>query len=120
LVSDLGELAAAAAGQELRAASRPGQVCIAVAGADVARRALDPRLPVYPGFVLYPVGLPRGVARNTFTSLMSLLPGTVPTRLDNTGALLIHCLDMTQPVAAQLADEEALFARVIGKARANG
>jgi multicomponent Na+:H+ antiporter subunit E len=92
----------------------------AVAGADVARRALDPRLPVYPGFVLYPVGLPRGVARNTFTSLMSLLPGTVPTRLHNTGALLIHCLDMRQPVAAELADEEALFARVIGEARANG
>ena len=33
---------------------------------------------------------------------------------DDNGALLIHCLDVGQPVAAQLAAEEALLARVIG------
>src|SRR5215831_10175040 len=32
-----------------------------VAGADVARRALDPRLPLHPGFVAYPTRLPRGM-----------------------------------------------------------
>ncbi len=90
-----------------------------VAGADVARRALDPRLPLRPGFVLYPVGLPPGPARNMFTTLMSLLPGTVPTGSDERGRLLIHCLDVEQPVAAQLAAEEARFARVIG-GRASG
>jgi multicomponent Na+:H+ antiporter subunit E len=83
-----------------------------VAGVDVARRALDPRLPLNPGFVLYAVRLPPGPRRNTFTALMSLLPGTVPTGSAE-GGLLIHCLDVGQPVAAQLAEEEALFARVV-------
>lgn len=84
-----------------------------VAGIDVARRALDPRLPLNPGFVLYPVGLPPGPGRNMFTALMSLLPGTVPTGSAEKGGLLIHCLDVGQPVAEQLAEEEALFARVV-------
>src|SRR4051812_42053933 len=39
-----------------------------VAGADVARRALDPRLPLRPGFVAFPVQLPAGAARNMFTT----------------------------------------------------
>jgi multicomponent Na+:H+ antiporter subunit E len=86
------------------------------AGADVARRALDPRLPLRPGFVRYPVGLPAGGRRNTFTTLTSLLPGTLPVGADESGALLIHCLDTGQPVAAQLAAEEALLARIIGAA----
>jgi multicomponent Na+:H+ antiporter subunit E len=84
----------------------------AVAGIDVARRALDPRLPLRPGFVIYRTGLPEGAARHAFTSLMSLLPGTVPVGTDERGGLIIHCLDVGQPVAAQLAAEEALFGRV--------
>jgi multicomponent Na+:H+ antiporter subunit E len=91
-----------------------------VAGVDVARRALDPRLPLHPGFVVYPVGLPRGPARHVFTTLMSLLPGTVPTGADARSQLLVHCLDSEQPVAAQLAAEEAVFARVIAEAPSDG
>jgi multicomponent Na+:H+ antiporter subunit E len=91
-----------------------------VAGIDVARRALDPRLPLHPGFVVYPVGLPRGPARHMFTTLMSLLPGTVPTGSDERGELLIHCLDAEQPVAAQLTMEEEAFAQVIAEARSGG
>jgi multicomponent Na+:H+ antiporter subunit E len=91
-----------------------------VAGVDVARRALHPRLPLHPGFVVYPVGLPPGPARNMFTSLMSLLPGTVPTGSAENGGLLIHCLDVQQPVKGQLAAEEALFARVIGGSDSDG
>lgn len=91
-----------------------------VAGIDVARRALDPRLPLQPGFVVYPVGLPPGPARNIFTTLMSLLPGTVPIGSAENGGLLIHCLDSGQPVAAQLKAEEALFATVVGKSRSDG
>jgi multicomponent Na+:H+ antiporter subunit E len=90
------------------------------AGIDVARRALDPRLPVNPGYVRYPLLLPPGPARNTFTTLTSLLPGTVPIGPDMHGALLIHCLDVTQPVAAQLAAEEALLLRIIDKSPGNG
>ena len=91
-----------------------------VAGADVARRALDPGLPLNPGFVRYSTGFPPGPARNVFTTLMSLLPGTVPIGPDESGALLIHCLDTTQPVTDQLSAEEALLAQVMGRPRANG
>jgi multicomponent Na+:H+ antiporter subunit E len=90
-----------------------------VAGVDVARRALDPRLPLTPGFVSFPVGLRPGPARHMFTTLMSLLPGTVPIGPAGTRGLLIHCLDVEQPVAAQLAEEEALFVQIIGGVSGN-
>jgi multicomponent Na+:H+ antiporter subunit E len=80
------------------------------AGADVARRALDPRLPLRPGFVAYPTRLPRGLRRNVFTTLTSLLPGTVPTG-ERDGLLFYHCLDIEQPVLAELAAEEAALVR---------
>jgi multicomponent Na+:H+ antiporter subunit E len=83
-----------------------------VAGADVARRALDPRMPLRPGFAAYPTRLPRGVRRNVFTTLTSLLPGTVPTGEEN-GQLLYHCLDVEQPVLAELAAEEAALVRAL-------
>ena len=83
-----------------------------VAGVDVARRAFDPQLPLRPGFITYRVGFPPGPARNAFTDLTSLLPGTVPAG-EQDGALLYHCLDVDQPVAAQLAEEEASLRRVL-------
>jgi len=103
--------------------SRPSVVALAglalrffyqsvVAGADVARRALDPRLPLRPGFVSYPVGFPPGASRNAFATLTSLLPGTVPAG-DENGQLVYHCLDVDQPVAAQLAAEEAALLRAL-------
>jgi len=84
-----------------------------VAGLDVALRALDPRLPLRPGFATYPVRFPPGAARNAFTTLTSLLPGTVPAGADG-GGLLYHCLDVEQPVVSQLAAEEAALSRVLG------
>ena len=87
-----------------------------VAGWDVATRAFSRTPRVRPGFTVYPVGFPRGSARNFFTTLTSLLPGTVPAGEDE-GLLLYHCLDIEQPVAAQLAAEEAELARVIEKWR---
>jgi len=83
-----------------------------VAGVDVARRALDPRLPLRPGFVTYPARFPPGGARNVFAALTSLLPGTVPIG-DDSGPLVYHCLDVDQPVTSQLAAEEAALSRVV-------
>jgi multicomponent Na+:H+ antiporter subunit E len=83
-----------------------------IAGTDVARRALDPRLPLQPGFVVYPIGLPPGAGRNIFATLTSLLPGTVPAG-DENGQLVYHCLDVGQPVLAQLAEEESALARAL-------
>ncbi len=90
----------------------PGQAVIA--GADVARRALDPRLPLSPGFLAYPVRLPCGPARNAFAVLIGLLPGTVPIASEKNNTFTIHCLDINQPVEAQLCAEEALLGEALG------
>jgi len=96
-----------------RLALRFGQESI-MGGVDVARRALSVRLPLRPGFVVYPVRLPPGPACNAFGALTSVLPGTLPAGVDDHGALLYHCLDVEQPVAAQLAIDEGLLIRALG------
>lgn len=83
-----------------------------VAGFDVARRAFSPSLPLRPGLIAYTARCPRGAARNAFASLTCLLPGTLAVR-DESGGLLYHCLDIGQPVAEQLAEEEAAFLRAL-------
>jgi multicomponent Na+:H+ antiporter subunit E len=85
-----------------------------VAGVDVARRALDPRLPLAPGFVRYHATLPPGPAQCAFATMTSLLPGTLPCGSDRGAGLLIHCLDVAQPVGRGLETEEALLIRVLG------
>ena len=90
----------------------------AIAGIDVAWRALDPRLPLRPGIVTYHPLLPPGVKRNTFLTIMSLMPGTLPSGEDG-GGIAIHCLDVAQPVAEQLATEESLFVRALGGTQDN-
>ena len=84
-------------------------------GMDVARLALSVRLSLRPGFVVYPVRLPSGPACNAFTTLTSMMPGTLPAGVDDHGALLYHCLDVEQPVAAQLAIDEGLLIRALGE-----
>jgi multicomponent Na+:H+ antiporter subunit E len=90
-----------------------------VAGIDVALRALDPRLPLRPGFVVYPARLPPGTKLDTFCAIVSLLPGTLPCGPAEGDGLTIHCLDVTQPVVEQLAAEEALFMQALGGAQRN-
>jgi multicomponent Na+:H+ antiporter subunit E len=85
-----------------------------VSGTDVAWRALNPKLRLRPGFVACPLRLPPGGGRSAFCALSSLMPGTLPTGTDERGALLVHCLDVGQPVAANLAAEERLFIRAVG------
>ena len=90
------------------------------AGIDVAWLALDPRLRLRPGFVVYQAQLPPGTKRNAFCAIMSLLPGTLPCGLVEDNGLTIHCLDVTQPVVEQLAAEEALCIQTLGGAQRNG
>jgi multicomponent Na+:H+ antiporter subunit E len=85
----------------------------AIAGVDVARRAFDPRLPLRPGYVTYSPRLPPGTARDAFCALASLMPGTLPADTNEDGTLLVHCLDLGQPVATQLATEEALYMQAL-------
>lgn len=83
-----------------------------LAGVDVARRALDPRLPLRCGLVDCPLGYPPGMARNTFATFTSLMPGTVAIIGDGR-ILTYHCLDITQPVVEQLWAEERLMAKAL-------
>jgi len=89
------------------------------AGIDVALQALDPRLPLWPGVVVYQARLPPGTKRDTFCAIMSLLPGTLPCGPAEGNGLIIHCLDVTQPVVEQLAAEEALCMQALGGAQRN-
>ena len=82
------------------------------AGIDVARRVFSPSMSLQPGFLQYPTNYRRGPARNAFASITSLLPGTLAVRDDEEG-LLYHCLDLDQPVAAELAAEEAEISRAL-------
>ena len=80
-----------------------------LAGVDVARRALSPRVSLSPGFVTCPLAFPPGFARNTFATITSNLPGSVATG-EAGGELVYHCLDITAPVVEQLWKEERLLA----------
>lgn len=83
-------------------------------GAQVARIALDPRLPLRPGFIVYPLHLRPGGARDAFCVLSSLLPGTLPAGSDQDDRLIVHCLDLNQSVTDNLAVDEALFIAALG------
>jgi multicomponent Na+:H+ antiporter subunit E len=87
--------------------------CSITAGVDVARRALLPRLDLRPGFVPAPFGLPPGVVRNAFLVYSSLQPGTLPTSAEGE-VLQMHGLDISQPIAASIEADEALFKKAIG------
>ena len=91
------------------AARFPGQAI--VAGWDVALRAMRSEIRLDPGNVSYRYASASGPARQTFDSVMSLFPGTLPSGLDAKGEQVIHCLDVAQPVADQMAQEEAAFRR---------
>jgi len=84
-----------------------------VGGMDVARRAFDPMLSLRSGLVVCPLHLPFGPARSAFCALSSLQPGALPAGTDPNGMLVVHCLDVEQSVAANMAAEEALFARAL-------
>lgn len=84
-----------------------------IAGADVARRALDPRLPLRTGFIDHGTRLDAGWRRDGFRVLVSLQPGTLPVSTGETGNIVVHCLDTSQPIKVQLAAEEAMFAQLI-------
>ncbi|HYI82030.1 MAG TPA: Na+/H+ antiporter subunit E [Acetobacteraceae bacterium] len=90
------------------------------AGFDVARRALDPRLPIRPGTIPVALKLPRGLARDGFRVLASLQPGALPAGLDAQGRLVVHALDTALPVQREVQAAEALFTAATGQDAAHG
>lgn len=87
-----------------------------LAGLDVARRALAPRMRLAPGYVQYQPQLPPSDARYLFLAMTSQMPGTIPSGTEPSGAITYHCLDASQPVASELADEEARLLVALGGA----
>jgi multicomponent Na+:H+ antiporter subunit E len=81
-------------------------------GIDVAMRALAPSLPVNAGLFSYATGFPPGLTCNTFVAITSLLPGTLACG-EADGELVYHCLDLGQPLAFQLRDEECRLAAAL-------
>lgn len=82
------------------------------AGIDVARRAFDPKLPLNPGFVHYAVQKGESFSSNTFATITSLLPGSLPTGEEG-GMLSYHCLDVSQPVIEALKKEERMLSAAL-------
>jgi multicomponent Na+:H+ antiporter subunit E len=91
-----------------------------LAGLDVARRALDPRLPVSPTLLQHRTALPPGTSRTLFGALSSQVPGTLTVDLDEPERLLYHCLDRPDRAARGLAADEALFRELLGQGGARG
>ena len=85
-------------------------------GLDVARRALSATPDLRPGIVEARLELEPGPARNAFSVIASLLPGTLLAGFDPADSHkdYVHGLDVRQPIAAELAGEEASFTRMLG------
>ena len=92
----------------------------AAAGLDVARRAFARRPDLQPGFATCRSSVPAGLARESSCAVMSLQPGKLPVSTAADGTLLIHCLDLREPVAEQVMADEAAFCRILGAERRDG
>ena len=82
-------------------------------GADVARRAFSPSLPLDTGFLRYPVRLPKGPPRVLFVNCISLLPGTFSAEFDGR-SIEIHLLARDDGLRQRLERLEEKVARVFG------
>ena len=82
-------------------------------GADVARRALHPRLPISPAMYDHRWRLPPGLPRVFMANTVSLLPGTLSAEMDEE-YLHVHILDQTGAFASELAMIEVRIARLFG------
>jgi multicomponent Na+:H+ antiporter subunit E len=81
------------------------------AGWDVALRAFarPPRLAS--GIIQVQLAIPPGPSRDAFRALASLAPGSLPLEDLPDGRLRLHALDLAMPLAEELAETEAAFAR---------
>ena len=84
-----------------------------VGAADVAMRALQPDMPLYPGVVRHRLRLPSGAPRVALANVVSMLAGTLSADLDG-DELVIHALDMRKDLHAMVVDLEPRIAAVFG------
>lgn len=84
-------------------------------GVDVAWRALDPRLPLDPQVLQYPLRLPAGLVRVLLVNTVSLLPGTLSADLRG-DSLRVHALAGGPQVWQSLQRVEVAVAGLFGLA----
>jgi multicomponent Na+:H+ antiporter subunit E len=82
-------------------------------GADVAWRALHPRLPIEPALMCHPLRLPPGTARVFLVNVVSLLPGTLSADL-RASNLVLHGLGDPTVTARGVAVLEERVAALFG------
>jgi multicomponent Na+:H+ antiporter subunit E len=87
-----------------------------VGGADVARRAVTPDLPIQPALREYRTQLPEGLPRVLFANVVSLLPGTLCADLQD-DVLSLHILSESAGDDAGLRRLEKGVARIFSGAR---
>lgn len=85
-------------------------------GLDVAWRALSPRLPLEVAWHRHRFRLPPGPPRTVFVGVVSLLPGTLATRLDNDDLWLHSIAGGPAPEVARLEERVAELFGVAGGA----
>lgn len=85
----------------------------ALAGVDVARRLLYPRIRVNPGYLMVATRLPEGSPRWLLANTLSLMPGTLSVRLQD-NSLELHCLDLDLPIAEDVHATEQKVAGLFG------
>jgi len=82
-------------------------------GADVAWRALQPQMPLHPGFLRYRLALPPGSARVFLVDCLSLLPGTLSADIEG-DELVLHALDTGADVIAETREAERRVEKLYG------
>jgi multicomponent Na+:H+ antiporter subunit E len=82
-----------------------------VAALEVAKYAFRRQPGLHSGFVTYDCDIPDGTKRDLYLSMVSLMPGSLPVDVEENGRVIIHCLDINQPIAEQMADNEARLIR---------
>ncbi len=83
------------------------------AGTDVALRTITPRLPLQPAILNVPLTLPAGAPTWLLMMVVSLLPGTLSTSL-NDGTLELHCLDNGMDVIDAVGEVQRHIALLFG------
>ena len=86
---------------------------LCLGGWDVARRALHPRRPVDPAWVIYPLNCDDARVKLTLSAMVGLLPGTLSSRYEE-DQLHIHTLDRNQDWLTTVADLERELACLLG------
>lgn len=86
-----------------------------IGGADVAWRAIHPRMPIAPHFIKYPIQLPSGLPRVFMANTVSLLPGTLSVDLASS-YLMVHVLAERNDVVSELSKLEQRVAALFGVA----